>query len=129
MQRVGSEAVGLTLLCIFLCRESEARGVGRRRFPPEHFPTGGDTFTAAAAEGIWKKLLLAHWWIRFSRWWIRFSFSKKKQKSLLRTRARRGQEQEPSGPRFPVPAEPSLLLSLPFFNTSEFILSTGSNVF
>lgn len=122
MQRVGSEAVGLTFLCIFLCRESEARGVGRRRFPPEHFPTGGDTFTAAAAEGIWKKLLLV-------RWWIRFSFSKKKQKSLLRTRARRGQEQEPSGPRFPVPAEPSLLLSLPFFNTTEFILTTGSNVF
>lgn len=127
MQRVGSEAVGLTFLCIFLCRESEARGVGRRRFPPEHFPTGGDTFTKrlpalAAAEGIWKKLLLV-------RWWIRFSFSKKKKKSLLRTRARRGQEQEPSGPRFPVPAEPSLLLSLPFFNTSEFILTTGSNVF
>lgn len=119
---MGSEAVGLTFLCIFLCRESEARGVGRRRFPPEHFPTGGDTFTAAAAEGIWKKLLLV-------RWWIRFSFSKKKQKSLLRTRARRGQEQEPSGPRFPVPAEPSLLLSLPFFNTTEFILTTGSNVF
>lgn len=72
MQRVGSEAVGLTFLCIFLCRESEARGVGRRRFPPEHFPTGGDTFTAAAAEGVWKKLLLV-------RWWIRFSFSKKKK--------------------------------------------------
>lgn len=56
-------------------------------------------------------------------------FKKKKKKSLLRTRARRGQEQEPSGPRFPVPAEPSLLLSLPFFNMTEFILTTGSNVF
>lgn len=50
MQRVGSETVGLTLLCIFLCRESEARRVGRRGFPPEHFPTGGDTFMGAAAD-------------------------------------------------------------------------------
>lgn len=123
---MGSEAVGLTFLCIFLCRESEARGVGRRRFPPEHFPTGGDTFTErlpalAAAEGIWKKCWFVGGFVS--------RFQKKKKKSLLRTRARRGQEQEPSGPRFPVPAEPSLLLSLPFFNMTEFILTTGSNVF